>query len=297
MILGVFQDFRSVTEILLKAVPLILIGAGLCVAFRCSMWNIGAEGQLYVGAIAATLVGVSFEGLTPWLYVPGVLIAGAVGGAFWAGIAGWLKVRFHASEIVTTIMLNLPVDSGRVILRGEDVTGMDQARINTRGFAHVPEDRHKMGILLPLTLAENAILHTHDRPPFAARGMLQRRRIARHTRDLIARFRIKTPDETQAIGNLSGGNQQKLVAARELARDPDFILVSQLTRGIDIGAIEFILQEMLRQRDKGRAILLISTEFEELFAVCDRILMMAGKKQPPGAAGAVMHHPAGAMSA
>lgn len=106
MIVGVFQDFRSVSEILLKAVPLILIGAGLCVAFRCKMWNIGAEGQLYLGAVAATLVGVSFEGLSPWLHVPAVLIAGALGGAVWAGIAGWLKVRFQASEIVTTIMLN-----------------------------------------------------------------------------------------------------------------------------------------------------------------------------------------------
>lgn len=106
MLLGVFQDMRSVSEILLKATPLILIGAGLCVAFRCKMWNIGAEGQLYAGAVAATLVGVSFEGLSPWLYVPAVMIAGALGGAFWGGIAGYLKVKFHASEIVTTIMLN-----------------------------------------------------------------------------------------------------------------------------------------------------------------------------------------------
>lgn len=106
MLIGVFQDFRSISEVLLKAVPLILIGAGLCVSFRCNMWNIGAEGQLYVGAIFATLVGTSLPGLTPWLYVPLVMIAGAFGGMIWAGIAGWLKVRFQASEIVTTIMLN-----------------------------------------------------------------------------------------------------------------------------------------------------------------------------------------------
>lgn len=106
MVFGVFQDFRSVTEILLKAVPLILIGAGLCVAFRCRMWNIGAEGQLYAGAVAATITGVAFDGLSPWVHVPIVMVAGAIGGAVWAGIAGWLKVRFQASEIVTTIMLN-----------------------------------------------------------------------------------------------------------------------------------------------------------------------------------------------
>ncbi|WP_246188762.1 ABC transporter permease [Nitratireductor arenosus] len=106
MIVGVLQDTRSIAEILLKSIPLILIGVGLCVAFRCSIWNIGAEGQLYAGAVAATIVGVAFEGLTPWIYVPLVMVAGALAGAAWAGIAGLLKVYFRASEIVTTIMLN-----------------------------------------------------------------------------------------------------------------------------------------------------------------------------------------------
>lgn len=178
------------------------------------------------------------------------------------------------TELALAIAGLLPADQGRIMLGATDITGLGPAAINALPFAHVPEDRHKMGVLLPLSLAENAILECHDKPPFMARGMLQRRKIAAHTRELIARFRIKTPDENEIIANLSGGNQQKLVVARELARDPDFILVSQLTRGIDIGAIEFILQEMLRQRDAGRAILLISTELEELFAVCDRILVM-----------------------
>ena len=106
MVFGAFQDVRSVAEILLKATPLILIGAGLCVAFRCSIWNIGAEGQLYVGAVAATFVGTSIDGLSVWVHAPLVMLAGAVAGAAWAGIAGYLKVRFQASEIVTTIMLN-----------------------------------------------------------------------------------------------------------------------------------------------------------------------------------------------
>lgn len=106
MIFGSFQDVRSFGEILLKATPLILIGAGLCVAFRCSIWNIGAEGQLYVGAIAATYVGTSIDGLSVWVHAPLVMLAGALAGAAWAGIAGYLKVRFQASEIVTTIMLN-----------------------------------------------------------------------------------------------------------------------------------------------------------------------------------------------
>ncbi|MBZ7927389.1 ABC transporter ATP-binding protein (plasmid) [Ensifer adhaerens] len=168
----------------------------------------------------------------------------------------------------------LPISSGRVMLNGEDITGLDPARINARRFSHIPEDRHKHGIVMPLSLSENTILQRYDQKPFATRGMLNRRAIGEQTRDLIKRFRVKCRDEDQPIGALSGGNQQKLVVARELARNPDFILVNQLARGIDIGAMEFVMEEMLKQRDNGRAILLISTELEELFAICDRILVM-----------------------
>jgi simple sugar transport system ATP-binding protein len=168
----------------------------------------------------------------------------------------------------------LPVDAGSVVLNGKDITGLEPARINASGFSHIPEDRHKHGIVMSLSLSENTILQRYDQPPFAARGMLNRRAIGEHTRDLIRRFRVKSRDENQRIGDLSGGNQQKLVVARELARNPDFILVNQLARGIDIGAMEFVMEEMLKQRDNGRAILLISTELEELFAICDRILVM-----------------------
>jgi ABC-type uncharacterized transport system ATPase subunit len=168
----------------------------------------------------------------------------------------------------------LPVDSGRVILNGKDITGLDPARVNASSFSHIPEDRHKHGIVASMSLSENTILQRYDQKPFASRGMLNRGVIGEHTRDLIKRFRIKSRDEDQPIGALSGGNQQKLVVARELARNPDFILVNQLARGIDIGAMEFVMEEMLKQRDNGRAILLISTELEELFAICDRILVM-----------------------
>ncbi|WP_426239481.1 ABC transporter ATP-binding protein [Pararhizobium sp. DWP1-1-3] len=168
----------------------------------------------------------------------------------------------------------LPVDAGSVMLNGKDITGLEPSRINASGFSHIPEDRHKHGIVMSLSLSENTILQRYNQPPFAARGMLIRGAIGEHTRDLIKRFRVKSRDENQRIGDLSGGNQQKLVVARELARNPDFILVNQLARGIDIGAMEFVMEEMLKQRDSGRAILLISTELEELFALCDRILVM-----------------------
>jgi simple sugar transport system permease protein len=106
MIAGVFHDLRSTAEVLLKATPLIIIGVGLCIAFRCSIWNIGAEGQLYAGAIGATAVGVSFPGLPAGLHLGLILAVGALAGALWASIAGLLRVFFNASEIVTTIMLN-----------------------------------------------------------------------------------------------------------------------------------------------------------------------------------------------
>ncbi|MCF3947986.1 ABC transporter permease [Acidiphilium iwatense] len=106
MIGGVFRNIHSITEMLLIATPLILIGVGLCVAFRCSMWNIGAEGQYYAGAVAATFFGVHLNGLPAPLHIVLILAAGSIAGAAWAAIAGLLKIYFNASEIVTTIMLN-----------------------------------------------------------------------------------------------------------------------------------------------------------------------------------------------
>ncbi|WP_448956436.1 ABC transporter permease [Labrys neptuniae] len=160
MVLGSFEDVRSVSEILLKATPLILIGAGLCVAFRCSIWNIGAEGQLYVGAIAATVVGTNFDGLPMWVHAPLVMLAGALAGAAWAGIAGYLKVRFRASEIVTTIMLNYLA----IILTSYVVTGPlkdasaaypQSARLLHEAWTPrlVPDLRLHCGILVAIALA------------------------------------------------------------------------------------------------------------------------------------------------
>ncbi len=160
MLAGVFQDQRSIAEVLLKATPLILIGVGLCVAFRCSIWNIGAEGQFYAGAVAATVVGVSFEGASAWILVPLVMVAGALAGGLWAGIAGLLKVYFRASEIVTTIMLNYIAMIGTSYL----VTGPLQdaaaaypqsARLVREAWMPriMPPTRLHIGILVALALA------------------------------------------------------------------------------------------------------------------------------------------------
>mgnify|MGYP003700458545 FL=1 len=178
------------------------------------------------------------------------------------------------SELALAMTGLLPVTSGTISLNDEEISRLRPGEVNRRPIGHVPEDRHKMGIVLPLALTENVLLQRYNRPPFARRGLLKFGTIAEHTRDLIRRFRVKASGEFDLIQNLSGGNQQKLVVARELARDPDFLLINQLTRGIDIGAMELVMQEVLKQREAGRAILLISTELEELFAICDRILVM-----------------------
>lgn len=186
-----------------------------------------------------------------------------------AGVAG-----NGQTELALAIAGLLPTTSGSIRLNDEDITHLSSAEINRRPISHIPEDRHKMGIVLPLPLTENVILQRYRKPPFARNGLLQFSEISAHTRDLMKRFRVKAASEKDRIENLSGGNQQKLVVARELARQPDFLLINQLTRGIDIGAMELVMQEVLRQRDEGRAILLISSELEELFSICDRILVM-----------------------
>jgi ABC-type uncharacterized transport system permease subunit len=160
MLVGVFQDMRSLAEILLKATPLILIGVGLCVAFRCSIWNIGAEGQFYAGAVAATTIGVAFDELSAWLYVPLVIVAGALAGAAWAAIAGLLKIYFRASEIVTTIMLNYIAMIGTSYLvtgplRDAAAAYPQSARLFKEAWMPriLPPTRLHIGILIALALA------------------------------------------------------------------------------------------------------------------------------------------------
>jgi simple sugar transport system permease protein len=160
MLVDVFADTRQIGETLLKAIPLILIGAGLSVAFRCGVWNIGAEGQLYAGAVAATAVGVGLEGLPPALHITLVIVAGALAGAAWAGIAGLLRVWFQASEIVTTIMLNYVAIIGTSWLvtgplKDASAAYPQSARLAREAWMPriIPDTRVHLGILVALALA------------------------------------------------------------------------------------------------------------------------------------------------
>jgi general nucleoside transport system ATP-binding protein len=178
------------------------------------------------------------------------------------------------AELALALSGLIPATEGSIRLNGEELRGLSSSAINKRPMAHVPEDRHLYGVVLPLPLTENAILQRFEKAPFAVGGFLKFKEIERFTSSLVQQFRVRAEDVHTPIQSLSGGNQQKFVVARELARDPDFLLINQLTRGIDIGATELVMRVVLEQRDRKKAILLISTELEELFALADRILVI-----------------------
>jgi ABC-type uncharacterized transport system ATPase subunit len=190
--------------------------------------------------------------------------------------------------------------SGDVVLEGESLTGVDARHRRERGIAHVPEDRQRRGLLLDFGLDENSILGVHYRPPITTlpgHVVLDEGEIHRRTVDIIKRFDVRPPDPDLPARALSGGNQQKLIIGREFELKPKLLLVSQPTRGVDIGAIEFIHEKIVRMRDAGCAVLLVSAELEEVMALSDRLLIIhngkiAGEVNPkvatPGAIGLLM---------
>jgi general nucleoside transport system ATP-binding protein len=177
---------------------------------------------------------------------------------------------------------------GRIALAGEDVTALSARQRKARGIAHIPEDRQRRGLVLDFDLAENAILGVEDRPPAVAGPggvWLDRGAILARAGRLLAEFDVRPADPTLPARALSGGNQQKLVAGREITLPPRLLLVAQPTRGVDIGAIEFIHRQLIALRDGGCAILLVSAELEEVTALADRLLVfhqgrIAGEGDP-----------------
>jgi simple sugar transport system ATP-binding protein len=159
-------------------------------------------------------------------------------------------------------------------LGGRPVMNVSPRKLFETGLVHIPEDRHKMGVVLPFTIAENIILEDYHCQPNSHHGFLNKRYISQHAVMLVAKFDIRASGINEELEHLSGGNQQKVVMARELDRKPRFLLVNQPTRGIDIGATEYIRQQILLQRDKNCAIILVSTDLEEIFMLSDRILVI-----------------------
>jgi general nucleoside transport system ATP-binding protein len=165
--------------------------------------------------------------------------------------------------------------SGQIVVDGRELKTSASARTMLEaGIGHIPEDRHRYGMVLDFTLAENAALHDFRYPPDSRFGWLFPRRIAERTRRLIEEFDVRGGNPQTRARNLSGGNQQKLVVAREVDRDPKVLVAAQPTRGLDVGAIEYLHRRLVEERDVGRAILLVSLELEEVLSLSDRILVM-----------------------
>ena len=175
-------------------------------------------------------------------------------------------------ELADTIMGLRPLDSGRFSLRGRDLAGLDPEEIRDAGVGFVPEDRHGQGLVLDMSLWENAVLGRHDDPEFSRGGVLFIRKMKQLAERLLKQFDIRARSIEVTARTLSGGNQQKLILARELEPDPDLMIAAQPTRGLDVGAIEFVWREILEQKAAGRAVLLISAELDEIYALADRIV-------------------------
>ena len=164
---------------------------------------------------------------------------------------------------------------GEVLFEGKNVTNRSARALKELGIAHIPEDRHKRGLLLNSDLSENSILGVHYRAPVAdAAGMMNSTAISGRVNRIIQNFDVRPPVPSLAARSLSGGNQQKLIIGREFGLDPKLLLVSQPTRGVDIGAIEFIHQKLIGLRDAGSAVLLVSAELEEVTALADRLIVI-----------------------
>ncbi|MCW5851763.1 MAG: ABC transporter ATP-binding protein [Anaerolineae bacterium] len=166
------------------------------------------------------------------------------------------------------------VSQGRVLLNGQDVTHTPPAARMAAGQASIPEERMREGAIRDFSVSENLILQDHARPPYSRRSFLDFKAIAERSAQLVESFRIKTPTLDTPIKTLSGGNIQKLILARELSRKPTVLIAAQPTRGVDIGACEYIHQRLLEQRELGTAILLISEDLDEIRALSDRIAVM-----------------------
>jgi simple sugar transport system ATP-binding protein len=141
-------------------------------------------------------------------------------------------------------------------------------------MGHIPEDRHRRGLVLDFNLAENLALHDYGNEPFSRFGWLNPRRWLRWAAGLLKEFDVRGGGPTTRAGSLSGGNQQKVVVAREVSRDPSVLIAAQPTRGLDVGAIEFVHRRLVEQRDAGKAVLLVSLELEEILSLSDRILVL-----------------------
>ncbi|CAM5379581.1 simple sugar transport system ATP-binding protein [Aquamicrobium terrae] len=231
------------------------------------------KGEAKAGAVKLSvrdLVVKDQRGVTMVDHVSFDVRAGEIVGI--AGVAG-----NGQSELLETISGIRHAVSGSVTLDGKpiDLTGAaDPAELRQRGLAHVPEDRHHVGLVLPFEENENSILGYHGQARYLKGPLLDVDAILADARDKIDKYDIRPPNCRLKTANFSGGNQQKIVLAREMEQDPGVLMVGQPTRGVDVGAIEFIHKRLIAMRDAGKAVLLVSVELDEIRSLADRILVM-----------------------
>ena len=178
------------------------------------------------------------------------------------------------SELIDAIAGLLKIESGRVVVGGRECVRASAREMLDAGLGHIPEDRQRRGLVLEFSIAENIALHDYAKPPDSRWGWLYPHRLVARAARLIKEFDVRGGGPLTRAGGLSGGNQQKVVAAREIARDPKVLIAAQPTRGLDVGAIEYLHRRLVTERDEGRAILLVSLELEEIFSLSDRILVI-----------------------
>jgi simple sugar transport system ATP-binding protein len=182
------------------------------------------------------------------------------------------------TELVEALTGLRPAKSGKITLLGKDITNVSPRQVTELGAAHVPEDRQLDGLVLSFPVADNLVLNTYYLPPFARGVTLQDHEIESTARERVEQFDIRTPGIFVPVSNLSGGNQQKVIVAREFSRPIKLLIASQPTRGLDVGSIEYIHRRIIEKRDEGTAVLLISPELEEILSLSDRIaVIFAGR--------------------
>ena len=178
------------------------------------------------------------------------------------------------SELIDALTGLRKVEAGQLLVAGRDVTDAGARECLDLGVGHIPEDRQARGLVLDFTLAENLALHDFRKEPDSKWGWLYPRRLIQRAAGLLKEFDVRGGGPRTLASSLSGGNQQKVVIAREVSRDPNILVAAQPTRGLDVGAIEFVHRRLVQERDEGRAILLVSFELDEILSLSDRVLVI-----------------------
>ncbi|MGP4075150.1 ABC transporter ATP-binding protein [Halobacillus sp. K22] len=178
------------------------------------------------------------------------------------------------SELIEAIAGLRKSESGSIKLHDQVITNLSPRKVTQSGVSHIPQDRHKFGLILDFPVGENMVLQSYYQQPFSKKGVMNFKNIYKKAQELIEEYDVRTPNAYTKARSLSGGNQQKAIIGREVDRSPDLIIAAQPTRGLDVGAIEFIHKKLIEERDKGRAVLLLSFELEEIMNLSDRIAVM-----------------------